>query len=338
MKWSFSAPTPGDMVRIRFGELYHFGVYVSDDEVIQFGLAPNARSHMKESEVEVISSDVDTFCQGGFLEVAEPDKKEKRKRRSPQEAIAAARSRIGERGYNIIANNCEHFAYECVFGIKFCSQTEAVREYLKSLPMLHVYVCELPRDDIKFSSLYPSERNKEVTSTKNAAVKREKYCVWKLLEYALDRSLGLKIKKAGLEKSENGKWKSSVCEISLSHSANAMAVAISRKPVGVDIEKIAEPRSERFAERILTDKEFDNYSATDKGLGSEFLIEKWTQKESIFKSLDEKYFNPREIETESASVRTEKLSLNGEEYILSVASQTPNRLKLIKDVNLTDIL
>lgn len=336
MKWSFTAPNPGDMVRIRFGELYHFGVYVSDDEVIQFGLAPNARSHMKESEVEVIASDVDTFCQGGFLEVAEPDRKEQKKRRSPDEAISAARARIGERGYNIIANNCEHFAYECVFGIKYCSQTEAVRQFLKSLPLLHVYVCAMPNES-KLSSLYPAERNREVNSIKNENVKREKYYVWKLLEYALDRSLGIKLKKAGIKKSENGKWKSSECEFSLSHSSGVLAVAISRKPVGVDIEKISAPRSERFAERILTEKEFNNYSAKEKSLSPEFLIEKWTQKESIFKSLDEKYFNPSKIETENASVRTERLTVNGEEYMLSVASQTPNRLKLVKDIELHSI-
>jgi phosphopantetheine--protein transferase-like protein len=336
MKWSFTAPNPGDMVRIKSGELYHFGVYASDDEIIQFGLAPHARPHMKESEVEVIASDVDTFCQGGFLEVAEPDRKEQKKRRSPDEAISAARARIGERGYNIIANNCEHFAYECVFGIKYCSQTEAVRQFLKSLPLLHVYVCEVPNES-KLSSLYPAERNREVNSIKNENVKREKYYVWKLLEYALDRSLGIKLKKAGIKKSENGKWKSSECEFSLSHSSGVLAVAISRKPVGVDIEKISAPRSERFAERILTEKEFNNYSAKEKSLSPEFLIEKWTQKESIFKSLDEKYFNPSKIETENASVRTERLTVNGEEYMLSVASQTPNRLKLVKDIELHSI-
>ena len=318
MKWSFAAPSPGDMVRIKSGSLYHFGVYVSDDEVIQFGLAPHARPHIRESEVEVICSDVDTFCQGGFLEVAELDRKEKRKRRTPQEAISAARARIGERGYNIISNNCEHFAYECVFGMKFCSQTEEVRQFLKSLPLLHVYVAVMP-DEKKLSALYPKERNEEVNSIKNESVRLEKYYVWRLLEYALDRSLGIKLKKTDIKKGESGKWKCSEFELSLSHSSGALAVAISRKPVGVDIEKVSEPRSERFAERILTEKEFNNYSDTKTVSRREFLIRKWTEKESIFKSLDKKYFNPREIETESFPVRTEKLTLNGEEYMLSVA-------------------
>ena len=41
MKWSLISPTPGDMIRVKTGSLYHYGVYVSDDEVIQFGLAPS---------------------------------------------------------------------------------------------------------------------------------------------------------------------------------------------------------------------------------------------------------------------------------------------------------
>lgn len=48
------------------------------------------------------------------------------------EIILAAKSRIGERGYNILYNNCEHFVYECVFGIKYCSQTEKMRKLWKA--------------------------------------------------------------------------------------------------------------------------------------------------------------------------------------------------------------
>lgn len=338
MKWSFKEPLFGDIVRIKSGNLYHFGVYVSDSEVIQFGLAPHARPHMKESEVEVLASDVDTFCAGGFLEVAEPDKRELKKKRSPEDAVSAARARLGERGYNIIANNCEHFAYECVFGIKYCSQTEEVRAFLKSLPLLHVYVAKIPEEG-KLSSLFPAERSREIKATGNERVRREKYYVWKLLEHALDRSFGIKIKKAGLKKSESGKWKSQFCELSLSHSEGVAAVAVSRKPVGVDIEKLAAPRHVGFAEKILTENELSDYlaQATDSDR-TEFLIRKWTEKESIFKSRDEKYFSPSKTETKNASVRTEVISFDEEKYMLSVASETTERLKLIRDVDLSEIL
>ena len=41
--------------------------------------------------------------------------------------MSLARSRLGEGGYNILHNNCEHFVNECVFGIKKSEQEEEVR-------------------------------------------------------------------------------------------------------------------------------------------------------------------------------------------------------------------
>ena len=60
MKWILGEPKSGDMIRVKSGTVYHYGVYVSDDEVIQFGLAPAARPALKDSEVEVLSTDIDT--------------------------------------------------------------------------------------------------------------------------------------------------------------------------------------------------------------------------------------------------------------------------------------
>ena len=105
MKWSFKEPVPGDMIRMRFGELYHYGVFVSEDEVIQFGLAPNLRPGVCDADVEVTASDIDGFLGGAFLEVAELDRREEKKRRPPDKTVEYARSRIGTRGYNILHNN-----------------------------------------------------------------------------------------------------------------------------------------------------------------------------------------------------------------------------------------
>ena len=69
MKWLLKDPSPGDMIRVALGGIYHVGVYVSDDEVIQFGLAPTRRSGLRDEDIEVLSSDIDTFLAGGFLEV-----------------------------------------------------------------------------------------------------------------------------------------------------------------------------------------------------------------------------------------------------------------------------
>ena len=46
----------------------------------------------------MLSSDIDTFLAGGFLEVCEFDRKERKKNRAPDEVVNYARSKLGMRG------------------------------------------------------------------------------------------------------------------------------------------------------------------------------------------------------------------------------------------------
>jgi hypothetical protein len=93
MKWQLKEPKAGDMIRVKVGTIYHVGIYVSDEEVIQFGLAPSQRLDVKDSDIEVLSSDIDAFLCGGFLEVAQFDWLESGKNRKPQEVVDYAISR-----------------------------------------------------------------------------------------------------------------------------------------------------------------------------------------------------------------------------------------------------
>ena len=86
MKWVMDAPERGDMIRVELGGIYHFGIYVSDEEVIQFGMAPSRRAMLHDSEVEVLSSDIDSSLAGGFLEVCRFDRKERKKNRSADQS------------------------------------------------------------------------------------------------------------------------------------------------------------------------------------------------------------------------------------------------------------
>ncbi len=333
MRWELTQPSAGDMVRVQLGGIYHYGIYVSDDEVIQFGLAPNARRNIPDAEISVLASDIDVFLAGGFLEVGVADRKERKKHRSPKETVKIARSRIGERGYNILYNNCEHFAYECLTGEKYSSQTDIVRKLFQSMPVLDVYIAEIPAE-IKICEVSPKSRQDEISACSCERVKREKYCAWKLLEYGLQRSLGKKLADMQLSKSENGKWTSPCVEFSLSHSHDAVCVAVSRKPVGVDIELLqSKINTERFCERILTDKETAEYQKlTENKL--EFLLTKWSQKESLFKISGEKSFLPKEQDTQKGNVVSRTVNVAGKEYILSVASDTPERLRVYENIKL----
>lgn len=127
MKWAFDEPQMGDIVRICLGEIYHYGIYVSDEEIVQFGEPPTTILR-RDDEVEVCVTDINGFLCGKFLEVGKLDRKEAKKARTSNEVVRIARSRIGEKGYSILYNNCEHFVNECVFGEKTCSQTDSIRK------------------------------------------------------------------------------------------------------------------------------------------------------------------------------------------------------------------
>lgn len=334
MKWLFKEPSFGDIIRVKFSdELYHYGIFVSDDEVIQFGLAPNNRPLIPDSEVEVLSADIDAFLAGGFLEVGELDKKEKKTARSPEQTVEYARSKIGTRGYNLLYNNCEHFANDCLLGRRYSSQADDVRAMFRSMPVVDVYFAEIP-SNTKLSELVPAEREREIADTSNERVKREKYYAWRLLEYALERSLGFRMKKIEIKKQKNGKWTTPSCEFSISHSGDAVAVAVSRAPVGIDIEPIKAPHSEKFAERVLTENEFGEYSSLDGDSKVEYLIDKWTAKEATFKSLNESSFIPSAITVDPSAARTGRVVIGGTEYSYSVATKTPEKIKIFENISL----
>lgn len=124
-------PKPGDHIRVKCHQIYHHGIYIGNDEVIAFG---HTFSLLEDhNSIEVIKTTMNDFLQGGFVEVRIYQKKELKKIRKPDEIIAIAKSKIGERGYNILHNNCEHFANYCVFGEKISMQTDLIHQQIKSI-------------------------------------------------------------------------------------------------------------------------------------------------------------------------------------------------------------
>ncbi len=336
MKWELKNPSSGDMVRVKLGGIYHYGVFVSEDEIIQFGLAPSARAMLKDSEIEVCVSNVDDFLIGGFLETATLDKKENKKRRKPKETVAFARARLGEKGYNILYNNCEHFAYECVMGEKRCEQADTVRNLFKNMPISDVYLAKIPSETGE-DTLYPQARQDEVDACTNDKVKRQKYYAWKLLEYALNRTFGYKMSNLVFEKTKRGKWTTPSCFFSISHSENAVAVAVSRREIGVDVEKI-DGVKEGVIQKVLTkseNKEFSAIGVDENARRREYLVGKWTQKESVFKTADSGAFRPSKIETSAHALATKKVCVDGEEYMLSVATENLANARYYLEVDLS---
>ena len=123
MKWELIDCKYGDMIRVKCGSVFHYGIYINDEEIIEFGYPPTMRD--KDNDNIVVNSvDIDTFSCGNFLEVGVCDKKELKKKFDANKIVENARKRLGESGYDFIKNNCEHFTYECYFGFKYSSQQE----------------------------------------------------------------------------------------------------------------------------------------------------------------------------------------------------------------------
>ena len=129
-KWSLIEPKMGDIIRVSIGKnMHHYGIYVSDSEVIQYGNG-NDIFNSKENVVVNVTT-IDSFLNGKFLEVREYSFLEKLKKNSKEKIIDLAKSRIGEAKYDILNNNCEHFVNECVFNKHESLEAEKYSENLK---------------------------------------------------------------------------------------------------------------------------------------------------------------------------------------------------------------
>ena len=129
MNWKIQTPSYGDIIRIKVSFYYHYGIFVDEKNVIQFGLPKEATGPAEN--IRVLKSDIYTFLDSGELEVGVPTLTEKAKMRSPKQIVQHASEKIGSGGYDILHNNCEHFVNECAFGEKNSAFLDDVRKKLR---------------------------------------------------------------------------------------------------------------------------------------------------------------------------------------------------------------
>ncbi|MBQ3063464.1 MAG: lecithin retinol acyltransferase family protein [Clostridia bacterium] len=330
MRWEHKKPAYGDMIRVALGGIYHFGIYVSEKEVIQFGLPPSARARLQDSEITVLAADLTAFLAGGKPEVALFDEGEPR--RSAAETVSYARAKIGMKGYHILYNNCEHFANECISGKQICRQAEDVRAYFRNLPLVDVYFAKMP-DVAPTVPIICAERRAEIEETANERVRLEKHYVWQLLCYGLERSLGLRAEGLTFAKQPYGGWTVNGAEFSLSHSEGALAVAVSRTPVGIDIERVRTHSDEALAARIFTENEQTEWKGLPAAEKTAYLISCFTGKEAVFKQA-KGGLRLSEIDTTTASLKQGSLTVEDRTYAWSVATATPHAVRVFKDIKL----
>jgi hypothetical protein len=122
--WEMKKPTFGDQIRVNRGLYYHHGIYVNDNEVIQY--ASPKGSEISPATALIISTTLDTFLNGGSVEVRVYNSDELKRVRTKEEIVEFAKSKLGTGlgEYNLIENNCEHFSNLCAFGKKESNQVE----------------------------------------------------------------------------------------------------------------------------------------------------------------------------------------------------------------------
>ena len=118
----------GDCIYVyrNFGQLKgvykHYGIDCGDGTVIHY---------RKPSEI-IEQTSLATFSKGNPIYVAEYSKGFGY---VPDAVVERAKSRLGEHDYNLLTNNCEHFACWCKTGI---SDSKQIRNYLPAITTLDI--------------------------------------------------------------------------------------------------------------------------------------------------------------------------------------------------------
>ena len=308
MKWQPGDPNPGDMVRVQIGSIFHYGVYAGDDRIIAFGLPPVPQYADAPDRFLVVETDMDMFCTGRIPEIAILDRAERKKRIPPDRTVRFAKERLGADGYHLIRNNCEHFAYECVFGEKKSEQEEAVFRMWNARPVLNVYIGEVDRFSLDFP--VPPEREREIAACSDPAMRQARIANWAILRRAAKHCFSLDADELRFVRQKNGGWSCDRFPFSFSHADGLCCVAVSNAPVGVDLETVdgfshrpAAEKLDKLRKRCFSAAEQSAYPETVEG-----FLACWTRKEAVFKASKKRAFSPADTDSRTESAATFRLS------------------------------
>lgn len=326
MNWYPKECCPGDIIRINLGSIYHYGIFVDENNIIQFGLPLIPENMMPQEEIVVCSSDIDVFSCGKIVEVAVFSKKENKERFSNKEIIKRATECIGNGGYSLLHNNCEHFVYYCAFGKHYCSvESEAVNRW-KNRPIFDIYIMPIDQNIIK-TDFSCAKRMKELSEISNSELLNEKRATWTLLEMAVKHSVNLDAQSIDFKKSRFGKWMCDEVCFSISHSEKYAVVAVSNNNCGIDFEIVNEINSRfskenisKMKKRIKCENDADNS-----------FLGLWTKKESLFKLKGKGSFIPARVDANFPLCKT--VYVNEFDMIMSYCGDSVNKMRMffVKD-------
>ncbi len=149
---------PGDIIKAFRGIYFHFGVYVGEGKVVHF--CSTGGNELDPNSADIVETSFSCFSKGDWVCV---DKLEE-PLYDREEIVRRARSEIGTKfgTYNLLSNNCEHFANWCRCG-KLVSHQKILVESLvdtvaSTAPFLgalkEVVAAVFQEDEDKVSSFY----------------------------------------------------------------------------------------------------------------------------------------------------------------------------------------
>ncbi|SDG26158.1 kelch-like protein 24/35 [Selenomonas sp. WCT3] len=147
-----TAIKPGDILYVKRTGYRHFGIYAGNQQVIHYYKEKNplvSDGIISETTLADFQGVSDTIYVLNSTTPSGPPLFDWIVHRllgddielfSPEETVARARSKLGERGYNLLLNNCEHFALWCKTGIAQSAQSDyllSCLQLLNPLPSPH---------------------------------------------------------------------------------------------------------------------------------------------------------------------------------------------------------
>lgn len=126
-EWYVRELKPGDHIRFRFSNFYHHGLYEGNGYVIHFA-GPGMEQLVDPKHVTVRRDTLEDFANGRNIEIRKYSLRERLAKNSPSKILELANARLGEKGYDILYNNCEHFVNLCVFGRAYSTQIDEMRK------------------------------------------------------------------------------------------------------------------------------------------------------------------------------------------------------------------
>ena len=121
----------GSHIRVKYDKYYHHGIYMGNNEIVHF---------FGDDEFDIYSKNLtikktifDLFKNNKEAELKIYNEYESSLLLPKEEILKNATNLIGRKDYDILFNNCEHFAYFCTFGKRKSYYQQLITEKSKNI-------------------------------------------------------------------------------------------------------------------------------------------------------------------------------------------------------------